>query len=320
MAQATVQRLLDELGSDGEGMECGELERECEKLLVRLEHLMQMDKLGEAHRLALKLQRALEEHQSCCDLESATGLVDSYAPLLHRVADHVRAARELLTACNEGDKSWILAKHHHGVKTFWRHLPDQPLVAVRMHGLIHAALINVLAVFLENELWAEWFTRLTHSTTCRSLSLFSKSVYVRANGVGPVSARDAFIVGQGFDLLSDGAALVICRDAASHEADIAPPQDGDVRVNVVFGGALLIPVSEHETDLILLACADPHLAVIPTWLMNFVTKQLADQFFQLLRNRAEHFPVCYNERIAANPPLYDEISERIAMFFQTRQK
>jgi hypothetical protein len=143
--------------------------------------------------------------------------------------------------------------------------------------------------------------------------------------VGPIAARDLFLDGRGYDLLADcGAVVILAREKTASP----PPVAATVRLRLIAGGAVLVPVSENVTHVVFVACVDPQrkqeivvpcfgnfvfsqVPVIPCWLINFVTKQLASHFFQLLRDRAVELPEVYKQRISENRMVYGEVELRV---------
>jgi hypothetical protein len=112
-----------------------------------------------------------------------------------------------------------------------------------------------VSIIQENDLWKTWFNRLKSSDTVKEISRFHKHVYVRASGVGPIADRDIYLDGRGFDLLEKSNAVVI---VAREVADAPAPENGAVRLKLISGGAVIVPVSEEVTNLVLIACADPN--------------------------------------------------------------
>jgi len=200
-------------------------------------------------------------------------------------------------------------------------VPSEAHVAVRLTGQVKAGLVEVLAVLMEADLWPEWVPKLEKSETLAQPSLFSKAVHVRTASVGPIAAREVVLMGHGYDLLEQGAALVLTRDVVADEVPVLPtPSSSAVPLRLIVGGVLLMPVDEKTTTMLLVGCADPSLPVIPSWLVNFVVKHMAHSAFEMLASRAQNLPAEYRERIAANRKVYAEIERRVREHFDGENK
>ena len=80
----------------------------------------------------------------------------------------------------------------------------------------------------------------------------------------------------------------------------------------------------------MVANADPKLAVIPQWLVNAVTQQMAHLIFtvwdswkqltlQTMNSRAKNIPgTVYEERIKKNPEVYAQAKEILEKYFENK--
>jgi hypothetical protein len=284
--------------------------RECS----RAEELFREDKLHESHALVETLERSLEKAvEAGEDAEAATCVLSDYGTLFGKVKHEFGLLRTLLEYAGHSEDDWTLARDDGGVQTHFRQ-GEEGLVTVRLSGVIEASVVNFVAVMQENDLWPEWIPRLSHASTHKAVSRFHKVVFVRVNGMGPVAARYLYLDGRGYDLLATaGAIVILARNAEDVEA-AAPVKESDVMLRLLAGGAILLPVAPDVTQVVLLGRADPALPVIPFWLLNMVTKQLAHQAFEVMRERSAQLPPVYAERIAQNPAVYAEVRRRMDDF------
>ncbi len=291
---------------------------DCLRECTRAEELFRDDKLDEAHKLVLALERAVERAvEAGEDAEAATCVLSDFGAVFGHVKREFGLLKSLLEYCGQSEDDWTLARNNDGVLTHYR-LGAEGLMTVRLTGTIKASAVNVIAVLQENQLWQEWIPRMTHSSTIKSISRFHKTVFVRVNGMGPVAARFLFLDGRGYDLLATaGAVVILARNA--EDAEAAPVKEGDVMVRLLAGGAILLPVAPDVTEVVLLARADPALPVVPFWLINLVTKQLAHHGFELMRERSVNLLPVYKDRIEKNPAVYAEVQRRMDEFLGSKK-
>jgi hypothetical protein len=248
------------------------------------------------------------------DAEAATCVLSNFEAVFGQIKNEFGLLKSLLEYCGQSEDEWTLARNNDGVQTHYR-MGAEGLMTVRLTGTIQASVVNIVAVIQENEVWTEWIPRMSHSTTVKAVSRFQKVVLVRIEGLGPVAARFLYLDGRGYDLLATaGAVVIVARNA--EEVEAAPVQKGDVMVRLLAGGAILVPVAPDVTEVVLLARADPALPVVPFWLVNLVTKQLAHHGFELMRERSVNLPPVYRERIEKNPAVYAEVQRRMDEFLQ----
>lgn len=291
-----------------------------ESACARVESLFAADKLAEAFATVDSLERsvALYGEKDSGAVESANVVMEAHSRLFEGVKRDFGALR---LCCERylGEEGWQLAKvGKSGIRTFFRHDEGEPTVSIKVAGAVNAPLLNLIALVYENELWKEMFERLTHCDTVRELDRFSKVIYLRGTAPGPISARDGFIKGQGFDLIeSHGAVVILARDASPEEVGqdpLPPTTHGDVRMHLTVACCVVIPRSPTSCELTVVANANPFLPVIPYWLINWVTKQVAAWLFEMMAERAANLPDKYRERIAANPRVYGEVIARLKKY------
>lgn len=97
---------------------------------------------------------------------------------------------------------------------------------------------------------------------------------------------------------------------------------------------LLKIISPTKTRVIVLANADPKLAVIPFWLFNFCTKQFSPLLFSMLRKYSKELTKEYLEAVESKPgtklsqmtfflthcvEVYKEVRERLENYFKENQ-
>ena len=183
--------------------------------------LFSEDKISESYLLLCSLEKSKNYHEeNGMDLENVFLTLSSYEDSFNKVKESYNKMKELLVnLC--GDDGWELVKKSSGVETFWKQEPGQPTVSIKLLGVIDAPVANLIAIIYENDLWCQWFgERLKESTTVTTPSKFSKTVYVKSASMGPVCARDCYMIGTGYDLLKEQAICILCRDANASELEM----------------------------------------------------------------------------------------------------
>jgi len=93
--------------------------------------------------------------------------------------------------------------------------------------------------------------------------------------------------------------------------------EGSVRVDVHRAVFLLTALSPTRTLFQAYANTNPHIPIVPSWLINWFVKQLAFYIFILLGNQAKTVQVpgsVLNERLNSDP-VYSEIRDILGKYF-----
>jgi hypothetical protein len=110
------------------------------------------------------------------------------------------------------------------------------------------------------------------------------------------------------------SALVVLRSVSSKYfgVEVPPLIQGQVRVDLHIGCINIERRSATETHLSLIIRSDPHLMMIPTWLMNFGIKHFIYYFMDRIREKAQQYPGSEHEqRVNSKPEYYGAIQARM---------
>jgi len=97
--------------------------------------------------------------------------------------------------------------------------------------------------------------------------------------------------------------------------EIPPPRAGDVRMRIVVAGALVRPTSDGGCEVYNIVNMDPRISVVPTFLVNWVTRVLVGYSFQAFKRKVENGLARkepYLSLVEAKKELiYDEMNRRL---------
>eukprot|EP01119_Soliformovum_irregulare_P020904 TRINITY_DN6840_c0_g1_i1.p1 TRINITY_DN6840_c0_g1~~TRINITY_DN6840_c0_g1_i1.p1 ORF type:complete len:148 (-),score=38.58 TRINITY_DN6840_c0_g1_i1:69-512(-) len=136
----------------------------------------------------------------------------------------------------------------------------------------------------------------------------------------PLWNRDVCLYGYGVDLLERDTVIVAVRSVHDNEfPEIPAVPNKHIRAECRVGGILAQPIAYNKTRVILLANADPKLAMVPYSLLNLVTKNLAHFAFSTFAHKAENLEGTeFQDRIDANPDMYGEVKARLDEYFKMK--
>ncbi|KAL6047522.1 hypothetical protein QOT17_021566 [Balamuthia mandrillaris] len=304
-----------------------------DKLMEEAIFFHERDKLLLAYRRMKALKKTLRHHLS---QENTDPTVQQELQQLLKVwqKEHVQRWKQLKKEVAEvktvleellSDESWTLIKESNGVETLYRHEKDTPVHSIKIKGKMRCPILNILAVINEHTLYDRWIPLLAECRLIEQVSLYRKAIYMRGALPWPFAHRDACVFGYGVDMLEDeGMVLAVVRDCKSDDLRTsevpAATNSSYVRSEVKIAGFVLRPISENESDIIMMANADPKFNYLPYSLLNFGTKVLSFKMFAMLEEQCKSIdnegPNDYKEKMEASPLIYGELRSRLLEHFQ----
>mmetsp|Transcript_9372 Transcript_9372/g.9355 ORF Transcript_9372/g.9355 Transcript_9372/m.9355 type:complete len:129 (+) Transcript_9372:462-848(+) len=118
----------------------------------------------------------------------------------------------------------------------------------------------------------------------------------------------------GIPIPENNSTLMILRsiDEFSSFLDINIPASEGVRITMNYACLNITYISPNESQISLIARCDPHMALIPTFLVNYVTKHGILYFLQSVREQCQQYEgSVHQEYVNANPRYYEEVMKRI---------
>jgi len=176
--------------------------------------------------------------------------------------------------------------------------PDSDRVVPRFKGVttIDAPMYQLLAILADMERAPEWNSKLIVSDVLERKSDLDLRFYWRFEAPWPVDDRDGVLQSQ---VTHDGDALVAAfRTVSGPER---PSPDGVTRFGWLRGHFRFTPLGPSRTRVEHLVDADPS-GMIPSWLVQFVTKNIPVESLSGLRRQAAKTQGQYDAFIQRNQP------------------
>jgi len=198
--------------------------------------------------------------------------------------------------------------------------------SIKVHAEVSAPVGHLLALVNEVDLLGSLlrFVKL-EARPLAQLSRFSQLAYFRLGLFWPFEDRDFVLQARGIDLLHRNSLAII---GTSRGSQTGPPSDwydafpstpypekprGVTRVSSTLCGGLIRIINGHKLVVSVVMNVDPLMALVPTSLINFVTRSLACAGFSMCRKQLASFLGSeYERRVAEKPWFYDEVAGRVA--------
>ena len=151
----------------------------------------------------------------------------------------------------------------------------------RRHSL--CACVDLLSADVKRESWMPWAeSNVVH----RSIN------YLKFGLPVPFSDRDLVVYAFGADLLEEQGAIVVAvrsvqtKDVADHHVILPPVEGGDVRSSTNMSAHQFIPITQDKTYVRIVGNLDLDMGGLPTFLINFLAKQVSHRLLLGLREKA----------------------------------
>jgi hypothetical protein len=277
----------------------------------------------------------------CTTLEKLQHIVDQiYADNIQEAYIDVLTIEETLPGCSEiyelsrvkqdaediqlavdmlGDlASWDQVDDSNGIQTYSKGSGDEFFVRGEM--VMEAPIFPILALFSEIDLIPTWYSlsrvpRVNAVDLITQPSKFRRMLRYVLDIPWPCSNRDMVISALGVPLEESCSALVVLKSVKDHYFGVDVPQvlDDQVRVDLHIGCINIRCLSPSKSHLTFIVRSDPHVSMIPSWLMNFGIKHFIYYFMERIRDKTAQYEGSeFERRVKANPGYYSEIQDRIS--------
>jgi hypothetical protein len=274
--------------------------------LEKIQHIVDQiyaDNIQEAYIDILAIEETLPE---CSEIYEFSRV--------KRDADDLQLALEML-----GDlESWEQVDDSNGIQTYSKGSGDEFFVRGEM--TMEAPVFPILALFSEIDLIPTWYAlhrvpRVSAVELITQPTKFRRMLRYVLDIPWPCSNRDMVISALGVPLEESCSALVVLKSVEDHYFGTEVPQvlEDQVRVDLHIGCINIRSLSPSKSHLTFIVRSDPHLSLIPSWLMNFGIKHFIYYFMERIRDKTAQYEGSeYERRVKANPDYYSEIQDRIS--------
>eukprot|EP00656_Telonema_subtile_P011794 TRINITY_DN15881_c0_g1_i2.p1 TRINITY_DN15881_c0_g1~~TRINITY_DN15881_c0_g1_i2.p1 ORF type:complete len:680 (-),score=222.76 TRINITY_DN15881_c0_g1_i2:60-2099(-) len=233
--------------------------------------------------------RVLEAWQALCwvqrSMEGVQGSTEAVARLLARAMASWGSQCAKQAAQVQQGQAWLhglCAQHewqhvHAGAGIEARAVCEGSTVTCIVEGVVHAPVLQVLAMPCEVECWPRWYPQLQHAAVLSQPSRTHTVLCATVQMPWPLSPREVMLSSHGFDTLEhDGSFLILASSVQGHPQPHAEPaQMRAVHQLTPLGQAGTLVRAGAVVELCLLTC--------PPWMLSFAAKSIAHRLVQALR-------------------------------------
>lgn len=257
---------------------------------------------------AIAIQRAFEDDE----YTEAVLALRQRPELRSRLQQVVECETELVALLTDmvDESKWRASYSARGIKVLVEDSSDK-MIRVRTEGKCSNDLFSMCAALLEVDLYPEWMPGVDEARVLKRVSKFRKILRVSGPKPWPFKRDEATINAYG-DMVDMQPLLGVRRRGV---AVYLKPADGYPRTkgrhHITVCGGFFIEARADGSYVTMIIRADPHLRYLPTWLVNFVVKNLAYLFVPMIDKHATAFQGRHRDRIDAQPDVYAEIRRRL---------
>jgi len=182
------------------------------------------------------------------------------------------------------------------------------------------SLSNIVPIMFESDLLPNMMPKFMglEVAVLEERGRFGQLIYQKIAMPPPFRNRYMVIDCQAVDCVDErGGFLIIARSEDPADRILPPSSKGAVMMDVHFGGTICRVTSPNTTDMCTIVNVDPKIAVIPKFLLNFMTRKMMWHAFRAFQKKAHVFqtyglPPQYAERVEKNRErIYDEVTRRL---------
>ncbi|CAG9310334.1 unnamed protein product [Blepharisma stoltei] len=273
-----------------------------EAKVEEIKQLFRDDYLIQAHKKLTELEAELTDEEKLSLAEMSEARV---------IKDDLQMANLLLEHLSDLE-SWEPVAQEEDIVTFSK--STQSEVIVRGEMLLHQPITPLLALFSECDLLKNWVPILKDAKCLGQPSIFRRIIHYFFDLPWPVTNRDMVVSAVGVPIPENNSTLMIIRsiDQYTNFLGINIPAPEGIRITMDYACLNVTYLGPNESQISLIARCNPHMALIPTVLVNYVTKHGILYFLQSVREQCEKYEgSLHQQSVKANPAYYEEVVKRI---------
>ncbi|CDF40859.1 unnamed protein product [Chondrus crispus] len=286
--------------------------------LSEIHRLYNDSKLFSASRILSSLEGELEANDAKCTTAELKALEAALAtPFFARLRRECEEAQQLRILL-EDRQGWTLSYNGSETRVWYRREPGMQSHSILTEGIIRAPLLNVAALMYEADLYERlfWYVISAVQLPLPEPGRLKRAAHITAYAPWPLFNRDIALNAYAIDGLDEEEPcfMVVSRSLQEHDGVVEPESESRVvRVHMHNSGFELLPVSPGVVTARFLYNIDPHLAFLPTALINWAARTLCRWSLRTLESRARDLskmPKEYEERLAT-AEVYDYLGKRL---------
>lgn len=155
---------------------------------------------------------------------------------------------------------------------------------------------------------------MTYAETLSNPTIFRRLIRYELDLPWPASNREVVVTAVGIELEETNSYMILLRSAddSFFGTAVPPVKPGNVRCDLHIGCIHLIRESPTRTHMSFFVHSDPHIPLIPQWLLNFGIKHFIHSFLDSIRkNCMDYEGSIFQKRVLANPTYYQLLRDHV---------
>jgi hypothetical protein len=213
--------------------------------------------------------------------------------------------------------AWEMVREEDDIAIFTKGSTNEFLIRSEM--LMPHSAFSLLAVFSEVDLLPTWIDVIAGAEEVARPSTFRRINHFTMKLPWPLSNRDMVVACAGIPMPQNKSVLLLIRDVGDLPSfmghTIPPPTQGNVRMKIHHCCVNVMQVAEAQTQVSFMFRADPKIALLPSEVRKWGSKQAIFAFMRSMREQCARFAGSeYERRVAKNPDYYNELRSRAAKY------
>ncbi|CEM02389.1 unnamed protein product [Vitrella brassicaformis CCMP3155] len=283
-----------------------------------------MTHADDGHRSARVRRQALNDH-----LQRLVGVSidDMRLRKLNLQFRKVESVAAMINRNLSKDPSWTFERHR--AYDFWWRMNDDGTAVIKIEGVLHEPLFNILCLVYEADLHSKWVPFLGSSDFVCNPTRFSEIVLHSYSLPWPLNHREGVVYGFGVDALDDptyGCCMVVAWSVPDEStmflgSKVPPVQKGTIRMVVEHFAYFLYPEDDKNTRVRCILKIDPKVKFLPLAIQAYLTRTICSWMWVNISKCSKNFKGSqWERRIAKRPEVYSFIENRLKTYLGGKNK
>jgi len=220
----------------------------------------------------------------------------------------------------DGNDDWVLSTDAKGVFVEYRLEEGKANHSFAISSSVDFSILNIVPIMFEADLLPDMMPKFLglEIAVLEERGRFGRLLYQKISMPPPFRNRFMVLDCQAVDVIDErGGFLIIVRSEDPEDRILPSSSKHAVMIDIHLGGTLCRVTSPDTTDMSTVINVDTKISLVPSFLINFITRKMIWHAFRAFQKKARAFqsdglPPQYAERVEQHRErIYDEISRRL---------
>jgi hypothetical protein len=199
-------------------------------------------------------------------------------------------------------------------------------ISIKMESTLDVPLATLLGLFYEPDGYKLWSPFVSESSEIKKLFRAGTATRLKWNLPPPVSAREGYLIGVGFDRLEENGSLLLISRTIHDDKQIQerysidiPNGSKTVRMDINYVGVELVPLTQEKTQMRIVAMFDPKIKFLPARFVSWIVRKGAHYLLEKIVKSASNPKRALDNKYAVqNKEFYEWLDNLLNNYFNNK--